>query len=271
MSTSKNVAVHTALNYLLSPYTKHNLINPIEQLSSDEITQLQKYLEQIKKSKMEVPNNNNSEFDINPYSTNKHMIFPKNRATDIYDPLKRDVPIDWRQHGSKVGPRSRYLNEPSDIEPGERGSTSTRNGKRSQQDNEIKFINDRSGGSNFNFPQSYFNPYEYGARQEPQQTLYQDVYNGSYTADPVVLNHMGLPRNMHQERFPTGIRNVDVESSLIHKEPSRVPGQKKIMEKEYDRFNLLPFDPQDHTHIVWKDDMPRGGYSSRIDRTQRLG
>jgi hypothetical protein len=34
------------------------------------------------------------------------------------------------------------------------------------------------------------------------------------------------------------------------------------------RFELLPFDPQDTQHIIWKDNMPRGGYPTRTDRLE---
>lgn len=97
----------------------------------------------------------------------------------------------------------------------------------------------------------YYNPYEYG----PKQKLLPPQY---------IRN---TPINKINE-YTDHIRNIDVESALQQKECVKIPGQKKVMQKEMNRFHLLPYDAQDPKHIVWFDGMPRGGYSTRVDRTE---
>ena len=98
-----------------------------------------------------------------------------------------------------------------------------------------------------------------------------DIYDGMY------INQSTL-----NEKYPGKVRNIGVESYLIHQKIENYPEhtgsasmlrnekQKKIVEKEINRFTPLPYNPQDTRHIVWSDNMPRGGYSTRNDKTSEL-
>ena len=133
-------------------------------------------------------------------------------------------------------------------------SMNTRNGKKSQVNNVANFITKNP---------DYSNEYEYGIHQKTNGN-FLEPYNGQYSIDPRILDSCGLNKNQTQQN--SDIRNISIESQLMHREATHIPGQRRILETETNRFNLLPFDPQDHRHIVWKDNMPRGGYSTRSDR-----
>jgi len=124
--------------------------------------------------------------------------------------------------------------------------------------------------NNANKADSYYNPYEYGARQNEFGLLYKEPYIGPYDANPKQLCDLGVSEVSYEEIFPGAVRNINVESSLLQREMTHTPGQRIITETEINRFELLPFDPQDTRHIVWKDNMPRGGYPSRADRLELL-
>lgn len=119
---------------------------------------------------------------------------------------------------------------------------------------------------------NYFrNPYSYGAKQYDLGPLVKTSMNFINDYERYKLPHK-LPHDMHsqypdcwEENF-NGIRNISVENSLLHRTFTHIPGQRSLTETDFDRFNLLPFDPQDTRHIVWKDNMPRSGYSTRSDR-----
>lgn len=115
----------------------------------------------------------------------------------------------------------------------------------------------------------YVNPYEYGGKQNEMGSIYKSSYDGPYSLDRQTMDEMGMNSNVYKERFPGEIRNVNVESVLWQQVPTHLPGQRKLTEKEINRFDLLPFDPQDTRHIVWCDDMPRGGYPTRTDRLEQ--
>ncbi|ANB50536.1 hypothetical protein [Powai lake megavirus] len=208
--------------------------NPIETLSIEDLTYLQKYIEYIKNQKI------NSQKKLNTKTVNKPNI-AINRANEIYDPIGREVPVDWRNWKNNTFMQN-IGND--NLEPGCRGSSSTRMGKRSQHNNKIN---------------DYYNPYEYGARQDSLQVPINEPYVGPYDNDAC--------KNI-SDYFPDHIRNINVESSLMQRVMTHLPGQREITEKDYDRFQLLPFDPQDHKHIVWTDNMPRGGYSTRSNRLE---
>jgi len=114
----------------------------------------------------------------------------------------------------------------------------------------------------------YFNPYEYGSRQNELGPLRKLDYVNQYKVNQVTLNDMGVSEVSYQEKFPGAIRNVNLESSLLQRELTHGPGQNSLAGTEINRFELLPFDPQDTRHIIWKDNMPRGGYPSRSDRLE---
>lgn len=132
------------------------------------------------------------------------------------------------------------------TEPGSRGSISTRNIKKTENND-------------------YYNPYEYGARQNQLGQLNKPDPKPLYNNDMDILNKMGIARDNADLKFPGNIRNVDIESSLLQKEATHLPGQREITQKDFNRFQYLPFDPQDPNHIVWND-IPRGGLPTRVDR-----
>ena len=97
-------------------------------------------------------------------------------------------------------------------------------------------INDQSYSIN---DQSYFNPYEHGSRQR---------INDQHTNSHIVS------------------RDINIESKLLQPEMTKFPGQKEICEKEVNRFEVLPFSPQDVNHLVWGDGTPKNGVPTRNDR-----
>lgn len=131
------------------------------------------------------------------------------------------------------------------IQPGSRGSECTRQKRSTQYTN-------------------YQNPYEYGARQNPLPPKYIEPYVGNYDLDTDIINQMGISNYQHTDH----IRNIGVESSLLQQEMTHLPGQRELTEIEFDRFEQLPFNPQNSNHIIWNDNMPRGGYSTRNDRLE---
>jgi hypothetical protein len=237
-------------NHLASKVPSADLSNPnpIETLSLQDIDYLQAYLEQIKVNKMAKE------------LSDTRLSQTGNRATDIYNPMDRAVPIDWRTFS-----KSSQLPINEEIIPGPRGSACTRSSKKSQQN--------WNTGSSFNMDfggrvNDYHNPYEYGARQNGFGQLSKQPYTGEYDNDPIILNEMGISDSAYREKFPDHIRNINLESSLLQREMTHIPGQRRLAENEIDRFERLPFDPQDHRHLVWQDNMPRTGYPTRIDRLE---
>lgn len=305
-SNSQTKRVINSMASRLPSYNQHHP-NPVETLSLEDINYLQAYLEQLKKSKDVIDNRalqyqtatrkqfeetniqqDNYLKDIktsgypSQYQTldrsldvntrggySRDVSRPRclpgsdqyynrtgctNRATEIYNPLNREVLVDWRSVSNKQRVPL-YDPEQSAIEPGSRGAICTRTGKKMP---ELDFSNTRE----------YHNPYEYGAKQNLLPPNKLETYIGPYDSDSKIMTDMGLSGNMYLEKFPGEIRNVNVESSLLQREMTHLPGQRELTSKEIDRFNLLPFDPQDHRHIVWTDNMPRGGYPTRNDRLE---
>ena len=87
-------------------------------------------------------------------------------------------------------------------------------------------------------------------------------------AQNVAQEMRGDLENAYHEKFPGRMRNVNIENSLLQKEMTHIPGQRGTTGKEINRFEQLPFNPQDPRHIVWTDNMPRGGYATRADRLE---
>lgn len=178
------------------------------------------------------------------------------RATDIFGPVDRQVavPIDWRTFDSRsTGPNH---GAPTDLIPGARGTAHTRIGKKSS--------NPETG---FDANPDYYNPYECGPRQSSLPAQVLRPHTGMYDCDAELLQRMGI-NSQAPNYIPSHIRNINVESSLIQREATRLPGQREIVDREVDRFETLPFDPQNTSHIIWADSMPRGGYSTRNDRLE---
>lgn len=240
-----------------------------------------------------------------PNCIGHNITIPKTRANDIYNPLDREVPvpIDWRSlsksetypikqshkqtHGMLLDDDMAQLMQMMEgqaREPGSRGAACTRTGKRLgpedvtknrfnnpgsfNQENSFTSANQSSNGIDFSGTTHYKNPYEYGGRDNSIGPMYKQPYLGPYENNASSCSDLGLTSNMCGEQFPGSIRNINVESSLLQNESTHIPGQRKITESDYNRFELLPFDPQDHRHIVWKDDMPRGGYATRSERLE---
>lgn len=290
MNINQNNKINMAANYISSrmPSAIQQHPNPVESLSVEDIEYLQIYLENIKRSSGKTINNSKQKMNANimpnianaiPHrATNQTTSsFPNNRATDIYDPIEREVPVDWREYESsqKVFLPNDYSHTSNiQFEPGVRGAAYTRMPKKSQQtmdrtnnisqhSNQFKFP-DEIG----NFTNNYHNPYEHGAKQNSMGSIYKKPYNGPYNNEAITARDLGLSDELYAEKFPGHVRNVNIESSLLQHEMTHLPGQRALTQKDFNRFELLPYDPQDHKHIVWKDNMPRGGYSTRSDRLE---
>lgn len=113
---------------------------------------------------------------------------------------------------------------------------------------------DRYSAFTRNGKKTYHNPYEYGARQNVMGPLYRAYHVDNYSRP-------GIPVD---DKFPGNVRNVNVESTLWQPQLTHAPGQRQSQVNSID--NLLPFNPQDTSHIIWQDNMPRGGYPTRTDR-----
>lgn len=109
------------------------------------------------------------------------------------------------------------------------------------------------------------NQYLYDGVQNNVGPLFLKPYHGKYDVRNA-CEDLGISNDMCYEQFPGEIRNVNIESYLLQQEMTKIPGQRIITDKEIDRFERLPFNPQDHRHIVWPDNMPRGGYATRNER-----
>ena len=335
MNSNQNIIKNT-IDYMSTkmPSVNSNHYNPVETLTIRDIEYLQTYLDRLKTKKIkESIDQNKLEQDVNQKNidynkfkngsilgSNANQRFletdndknlsgvktKENRATDIFNPMDREVPIDWRSFTSS---------QSNDLQPifGSTGSIYTRPGKRSQQTFDVKLrdkvkhgssvpsltcsfgdkvkhgssvpsltysFGDKvkhgnpspsltcSFGDKVNQNSNYINPYEYGAKQNIMRQHQTQPYNNIYNNNLNTLDTMGISKNMHSEYFPNNIRNVNIESSLLQRETTHNPNQQGITEKEVNRFELLPFDPQDHTHIVWTDNMPRSGYATRTERLE---
>lgn len=115
----------------------------------------------------------------------------------------------------------------------------------------------------------YYNQYECGSKQGTFGDISRDPYLGPYALNPSNLEGMGLTPNQYMfNNNPNGIRNVVVESVLFQREMARRPRQSGLSQIEFNRFEELPWDPQDVRHIVWEDGLPQGGISTRNDRLE---
>src|SRR5688500_4433400 len=64
----------------------------------------------------------------------------------------------------------------------------------------------------------YFNPYEYGSRQnELGGTMRDQDHIGRCKINRSSLNDMGMSEVAYDEQFPGAIRNVNLESSLLQR------------------------------------------------------
>ena len=112
----------------------------------------------------------------------------------------------------------------------------------------------------------YHNPYEYGTSQTMLDSQYLEPFNGPYHIDIKMVNNSGLTPESIMDGNNNMTRNINVENKLLYQENTRVPGQKSLLQQETNRFTSLPFNPQNPSNIVWKDDMPRNGIATRNER-----
>lgn len=112
---------------------------------------------------------------------------------------------------------------------------------------------------------NYYNPYEYDSKQILFPPQYRSQYLDEYYNDPDIMQTIGVKG----DHVVGNRKDVNIETGLLHSENSRVCGKNnKLLTDQIDRFDYLPFDAQDPSHIVWNDDMPRGGYATRNNKGQ---
>lgn len=267
--------------------------NPISSLQPDEISYIQAYLEQVKVNKINSharQNNNkycqsvgtarlvgtvqsdtrtggsNELSNVVGMSSNssQNLTYAPTYTDRWNEPIVRETPIPTTR---TMDANYRSSNLPTDS----RGAVSTRQRRADIIQNGIQNMSITAQNQNdTQYQNSYHNPYEYGSRQNEFGSIYKPTYTGPYNNNPDLLDEMGINPGMYWETFPGDVRNVNLESSLLQREMTHTPGQRELTERELNRFDLLPFDPQDTRHIIWKDNMPRGGYPTRTDRLETL-
>ena len=182
-SMGTNQQQRQALNYLAQKMHP-NIENPLDHLSSDEISYLQVYLEQMKKNRLDqkmilkrdpaqcLPGGGVSSQQINATRLDEtrsiHNNFhqqmvppnqpPMKRINDFVEPVQRDVPVplNFRDHRDQQNNRTWQITPANSNVPLDRGSIATNIGKKSDR--------------------TYHNPYEYGAKQDVIGSLYQPTY-----------------------------------------------------------------------------------------------
>jgi hypothetical protein len=207
------------------PKKKYNHTNPIETLSLEDIERLQVYLEHLKRKKLST-NTPTNKFTNMPNLINQKNVTKKKSGLNILQPDPQYV------FGTVDSSTAR---------------------KRSLQNFELGKIN------------NYYNPYEYGARQNSIGQLCNNMRIDLYDFDSSISKNNS---SNIQEIIPYQMRNINVENLLSQRNITKTPGQRSLMEKEINRFELLPFNPQDPRHIIWEDGMPRGGYATRTERLE---
>lgn len=225
-----NSQIESSLNHIARKMPGADPNNPVASLTPEEITYLQTYLEHIKMSKIQRSNQSNQQY-VGPKQINQPYIDRKVLEQGAQSPYPGWYPNDRRV-----------------PVPSGNGPENTRPDKKSNGE--------------------VYNPYSYGANQYNLGSIYKPTYTGPYSTQPDLLSEMGIPDSDYWEKFPGAVRNINVESSLLQKEMTHYPGQRELTSTEINRFQMLPFDPQDTRHIVWNDNMPRNGYPTRTDRLE---
>ena len=270
-----NAAINDLARQMPSGRTHVGGANPVSLLNPDEISYIQAYLEQVKVRKINsTAQQNNTKYCLTvssdkvacnpgqPINTWKSPVQGMDRSTNVLRPS--DVGIDRSAINTRMDPVSREV--PLPIGRAQSGSRDTSGCNRNLPTRQENLTN-----QNFTqYRNTYHNPYEIGSRQNEFGSLYKPTYTGPYNNSPDLLDEMGLSSSLYEETFPGDIRNVNLESSLLQREATHFPGQRELTERELNRFELLPYDPQDTRHIIWKDNMPRGGYPTRVDRLETL-
>ena len=255
---------------LAASFSKKN----VNDLTLDEIDFLQRYVQQIRYNKSQTQAVNNRPMSRNPVCTNKDFI-----QSIRSNPSDRMIPaLTPNQSGyqTQSSSQSGYQTQSSN-QSGYQTQASNQSGYQTQASNTDRILSVPSSttrmGKRSDTP--YFNPYEYGSRQNSMQSVFnqrtmQNDFQMAQTSLPTedMINQLGLDQRSLNEKFPGNVRNIDVESALIHTQSFHTPGQRQTSSVALDRFELLPFDPQDVNHIIWRDGMPRGGVPSRNDREE---
>lgn len=253
----------------------------MDNLNPEQITDLQKYLEQIKIEKI---NKDARPTNIKFCSTlcgekTKDPCKPINTWSNSINYPEYPKPVDSDVQEAIPAPFNRvYRGNQTRIPENRQSQNEFRNsfGPGSGIDHRIDMRQTdtrRKTRSDPNFPgcqmsKDFHNPYEYGGYSNQLGSLYHPNYIGPYAANPNDLEQLGISERMQLENFPGAMRNINVESALIQQQLTHGPGELNPRQQEINRFELLPFDPQDPRHIVWTDNMPRGGYPTRVDRLE---
>lgn len=236
-----------APSHLMSPRVNFLIKNkhvPLSSLTNEEIDYVQRYLNMIK----------NRRRRAHPHPLPRYLQQQQVESFDVRNPTCSRM--------SKKTQKQDMQERIYDLKYGSGISTGMGAGAGAGADEGIFSSED------FGNLAAYNNPYEYDSRQDVLPPQYIQPYLGEYDIDPKSYSDLGLDAELIQDQFPTHIRNVNIESSLMQREATHIPGQRELTETEMNRFSLLPFDPQDTKHIVWEDNMPRGGYSTRADRLE---
>lgn len=117
---------------------------------------------------------------------------------------------------------------------------------------------------------NYYNPYEYGSKQQEFGTLMRDMHLGPYGVNTELVDLIGIDNKQYAEIFPNNTKNVNVETAIKYGETSRWPKQSGISMVEQDRFENLIWDPQDTRHIIRPDGYPQAGINTRLDRMEYI-
>ena len=120
---------------------------------------------------------------------------------------------------------------------------------------------------------AYVNPYELNKKKNELGPVSLPSYedNHTYEAQPTLngtnlQQSLSLTSDMYEQKFPGGMRNINIESALQQHEydPYRTGrGQRQLTEQTFNRFSYLPYNPQNPNNLVWSDNMPRGGHATR--------
>jgi hypothetical protein len=215
-----------------------------ENMSIDEISNLQQHLDMIKAKKLQIINNrpgnhgnpNNMGQQPKAYCINKSDIV-QNPSTLSYDQVERMN--EFRSSATPIYGSDNRLS----------GAQGLSRLKKTEN--------------------NYYNPYEHsGHNQQEFGTLARDMHLGPYGVKAPTMKMMGLNDRHFADRFPNNTKNVSIETPLTFGETSRFPKQSGLSMIEQDRFNPLYWDPQDTRHIIRPDGYPQAGINTRLDRIE---
>ena len=260
-----NQAQFAAVNSITKQMNKS-----LDDMSPDDISYIQVYLEQVKIAKI----NDLARVDNRKFcKTVGDGQLRSNRSTPINSEYNGCIPPNGNVGSFEQNPPIRG----GSIQPiFDRSNTSNTRNVRRESDRHNSNVNNNANtqSNNMNHQRrdefEYVNPYEYGARQNQFGSLMKPTYTGPFDTRPELLQDAGITMAQNWETFPGQVRNINVESALVQSQTTKLPGQRELTATEMNRFMLLPFDPQDTTHIVWSDNMPRSGYPTRVDRLEQL-